>query len=618
MHTHTSVRDDAAPPGDPGSDAIVDLVGVRRMFGPATGLAALTLSVPAGSVTVLVGPNGAGKTTALRVITGALKTEAGTARVFGIDPAGPDGEQVRLRCGVVAAKPALYDRLTGRDNLRYAAELFGMGRDASVEDAADRFGIHDALDLRVGGYSTGMKTRLALARAVLHDPDLLLLDEPTSGLDPESAHAVLALVDGMAADGKTVVMCTHLLLEAEGLADEVVMMEDGKAVMAGRPEELMLQFWPHPMVVFGAEVRRQPRPPPAHARRALLHPGRRLEPGRDPGRRPGPGAGAGRVHGRGRRPPDQGRPPTSPRWRSSTSGCASGERRFWSNSVPPMSLSLQNPGPAVNRARMWAVARNDLRQLAKSPDFWAPMVVLAALFFVVIPVILLLTISNLGDIGTVAKVSAALDLLPQKAQEAVQGASAADQTSYALAVYLFAPLAVIVPMTISTAIGANTVVGEKEKGTGEFLAHSPASEREIYLGKLVASLVPGYLTTLIGFGMYSLAVNLIVGPNVGGWFFPTRAWWILMLWVVPPFLAITLSVVLRLSARVKSAAAAQQASGLVTLPLIVLSYGQSTGSLLGAGNSGLILGAVAWAIAILGLMRGAKAVTRARLLGIDT
>jgi ABC-type Na+ efflux pump permease subunit len=272
----------------------------------------------------------------------------------------------------------------------------------------------------------------------------------------------------------------------------------------------------------------------------------------------------------------------------------------------------------MNWARMWAVARNDLRQLAKSPDFWLPMLVLAALFFVVIPVILLLTISNLGNIGTVSKVSAALDLLPQKAQAAVQGASAADQTSYALAVYLFAPLAVIVPMTISTAIGANTVVGEKEKGTGEFLAHSPASEREIYLGKLVASLLPGYMTTLIGFGLYSLAVNLIVGPNVGGWFFPTRAWWVLMLWVVPPFLAITLSVVLRLSARVKSAAAAQQASGLVTLPLIVLSYGQSTGSLLGAGNSGLILGAVAWAIAILGLMRGAKAVTRARLLGIDT
>jgi ABC-2 type transport system permease protein len=272
----------------------------------------------------------------------------------------------------------------------------------------------------------------------------------------------------------------------------------------------------------------------------------------------------------------------------------------------------------MNRRRMWAVARNDLRQLARSPDFWLPMLVLAALFFVVVPTALLLGINELGTAGggTVQRVSAALDMLPQQAQDAIQGESPADRTSYALAVYLFAPLAVIVPMTISSAVGANTLVGEKEKGTGEFLAHSPASEREIYLGKLVASLVPGYATTLVGFGIYSLGVNLIVGPKVGGWFFPTPQWWVLMFWVVPPFLAITLSVVLRLSARVKSAAAAQQASGLVTLPLIVLSYAQSTTGMFGA-STGVLLGLVAWLFAIFGLMRGARAVTRPRLLGIE-
>ena len=276
-----------------------------------------------------------------------------------------------------------------------------------------------------------------------------------------------------------------------------------------------------------------------------------------------------------------------------------------------------NPA-TLNGRRMWAVARNDLRQLGHSPDFWAPMLVLAALFFVIIPTVLLLTITNIGNVGTVRNVSAALDLLPQAAQEQIRGDNPADRTGYALAVYLFAPMAVIVPMTISTAVGANALVGEKEKGTGEFLAHSPASEREIYLGKLIASLLPGYLTTLVGFGLYSLAVNLIVGPNVGGWFFPTRAWWVLMLWVVPPFLAITLSVVLRLSARVKSAAAAQQASGLVTLPLIMLSYAQSTGGLLGTGNAGFWVGLAAWTAAAFGLMRGAHAVTRPRLLGIDS
>src|SRR5688572_31802908 len=136
------------------------------------------MSVPKGTVTVLLGPNGAGKTTAIRLITGALRPQAGNIRVFGVDPL-EQGEAVRQRCGVVAAKPALYDRLTGRDNLRYAAELFGLGRDAPIEESAARFGIDRSLDLRVGGYSTGMKTRLALARAVLHSPDLLLLDEPT-------------------------------------------------------------------------------------------------------------------------------------------------------------------------------------------------------------------------------------------------------------------------------------------------------------------------------------------------------------------------------------------------------------------------------------------------------
>lgn len=271
----------------------------------------------------------------------------------------------------------------------------------------------------------------------------------------------------------------------------------------------------------------------------------------------------------------------------------------------------------MNRGRMMTIAKTELRQLRQSPDFWVPMLVLAALFFVVIPTTLLFVMVKVGTLPTAQRISAALDFLPAEAQSAIQGETAGDRTSYALAVYLFAPLAVIVPMTISTAVGANTLVGEREKGTGEFLAHSPASEREIYLGKLIASLLPGYVTTMVGFGIYSLMVNLVVGPRVGGWFFPTKQWWILMFWVVPPFLAITLSVVLRLSARVRSAAAAQQASGLVTLPLISIAYGQSTGSLFGASGSGLVVGSVAWVFAIIGLTRGARAVTRARLLGVD-
>jgi ABC-2 type transport system ATP-binding protein len=233
-----------------------EVTAVSRRFGAVEALSGLSIDVPTGAVTVLLGPNGAGKTTAIRIITGALTPHAGRVRVFGLDP-GMDGEVVRRRCGVVTAKPSLYDRLSGWDNLRYAAELYDLGRgraaDGRIGAAAARFGIDDALALEVGGYSTGMKTRLALARAVLHDPDLLLLDEPTSGLDPESAVAVLELIRGMAGAGKTVLMCTHLLLEAEGLADQVVIMQHGTSLVAGPPGELARRYWPAATVRISAE-----------------------------------------------------------------------------------------------------------------------------------------------------------------------------------------------------------------------------------------------------------------------------------------------------------------------------------------------------------------------------
>ena len=231
----------------------VEVEAVGKHFGTVPALSDLNLTVPEGRITVLLGPNGAGKTTAIRVVTGALEADTGSVRTFGLDPS-TDGEAVRSRCGVVSAKPALYDRLTGWDNLQYAAELYGLGRSAEgpIRTAAERFGIQEALDQQVGGYSTGMKTRLALARSVLHDPDLLLFDEPTSGLDPESSHAVLALIREMTADGRTVVMCTHLLVEAEGLADQIIVLENGTDLLTGPQEELIARYWPNQIVRFSA------------------------------------------------------------------------------------------------------------------------------------------------------------------------------------------------------------------------------------------------------------------------------------------------------------------------------------------------------------------------------
>jgi ABC-2 type transport system ATP-binding protein len=235
---------------------MVEAVDVRRTFGDVVAVDSLSLTIPAGSVTVLLGPNGAGKTTVVRLVTGALASHGGEIRVFGLDPSSDDGADVRRRCGVVPARPALYDRLDGWDNLRYAAELFEVPPDdvaERIDEAATRFGIAEALPLRVGGYSTGMRARLALARAVLHEPDLLLLDEPTAGLDPESAKAVLGLIDELAEQGKAILMCTHLLLEAEGLADNVVVLDHGRTLVAGSPTDLTHRFWPAARVLIDAD-----------------------------------------------------------------------------------------------------------------------------------------------------------------------------------------------------------------------------------------------------------------------------------------------------------------------------------------------------------------------------
>ena len=234
-------------------DPSIELIDVTRNFGAVRALDGLSLSVPAGSVAVLLGPNGAGKTTTVRIITGALRSNSGAVRVLGEDPM-IEGDQLRGRIGVVAPKPAMWDRLTGEENLSFTAEIYGVPK-STIYEAAERFGITYALDQEVGGYSTGMRTRLALARAVVHDPEILLLDEPTAGLDPESSRAVLEMIRELAGKGRTIVMCTHLLHEAEGIADQVVLMGAGKAQAAGHPTQLAAAYMKHPKVVVDAENR---------------------------------------------------------------------------------------------------------------------------------------------------------------------------------------------------------------------------------------------------------------------------------------------------------------------------------------------------------------------------
>jgi len=265
-----------------------------------------------------------------------------------------------------------------------------------------------------------------------------------------------------------------------------------------------------------------------------------------------------------------------------------------------------------------AVIRIDLYRLFKTKDYWIPLVILGGLFFVVMPAILLGSIGLVERSPILGQIGDIIGTLPEAVQENIEGDNPAARASYAFAVYLLAPIAIIVPLTISSAVGANSIVGERERGTGEYLAHSPLTVKEIYVAKLIASLIPGYLAGIVGFTFYSLVVNVIVGSQVGGWFFPTVGWLLLVLWVIPPFIAIALALILRLSARVRSAASAQQASSLVTLPVILASYAVASGLLYSPVVTGSMAGLIAWIIAALLLASGSKSIKRERLLGVSS
>lgn len=270
----------------------------------------------------------------------------------------------------------------------------------------------------------------------------------------------------------------------------------------------------------------------------------------------------------------------------------------------------------MNWQRVRTIAKVDLRQLFKSRDYWGPLIVIALLFFAVIPSVVLLGVTRIDNNEVIAQVSDLLGSLPASIQEEVAGRSPAARTAYGLAVYLLAPIAIVVPLTVSSAVGAHAIVGERERGTGEFLAHTPTSIREIYIGKLIGSLVPGYIATLGGFAIYSLVVNTIAGPAMGGWFFPTAGWWLLILWVLPPFLAVALAIIVWVSGRMRSTAASQQAASLVSLPVIILAYGIAGGVAVDPTRAAIAIGAVAWLAAVVTLTFGARIFDRERLLGL--
>jgi len=219
---------------------------LSRSFDDRVAVDGLDLEVRRGEVLALLGPNGAGKTTTVRMLNGVLTPDRGEARVLGLDPT-VDGDAVRRRTGVLTENAGLDDRLTARENLEYTARMRGYSIDEArtrVDAQLARFAMGEMADLRTAGFSTGQRKRLALARALLHDPEILFLDEPTSGLDPAATREVTDLIGTLAREhGRTVILATHFLGEAGRVADRMAVLDRGRLRALGKPDDLAAELW---------------------------------------------------------------------------------------------------------------------------------------------------------------------------------------------------------------------------------------------------------------------------------------------------------------------------------------------------------------------------------------
>ena len=218
----------------------VELVGLSKRYGGRVeALHGLSLAIARGEVYGLLGPNGAGKTTALRILLGLLRPTAGSARVLGARPGTPSA---LARVGALMEVPAFYPHLSGFDNLAVLARYSDIPL-ARIDPALDHVGLLSWGRANVRTYSLGMRHRLALAGVLMRHPDLLILDEPTNGLDPMGIAWVRTLVRSLAHEGKTVLLSSHLLAEAEQACDRVAILQRGWLVAEGRVPALLGEGW---------------------------------------------------------------------------------------------------------------------------------------------------------------------------------------------------------------------------------------------------------------------------------------------------------------------------------------------------------------------------------------
>ena len=222
---------------------MIEVHDLKKSFGEIQALHGVSFRAEDGQVTGLLGPNGAGKTTTLRVLYTILQSESGQAAVDGLDVRAQP-LVVRSQVGVLPESHGLYPRLTARENIRYYGELHGLqGQDLAerVERLMDLLEMGDIADRRTEGFSTGERVKVAIARALVHDPQNVLLDEPTAGLDVMSTRAMRRFIRQLRDEGRCVLLSSHIMQEVAVLCDRIVVITKGMVIASGTPDELRAQ-----------------------------------------------------------------------------------------------------------------------------------------------------------------------------------------------------------------------------------------------------------------------------------------------------------------------------------------------------------------------------------------
>ena len=232
----------------------IETLSLSRTFGPIQALDQVSLSVPKGIVFGFLGPNGSGKTTMIHLLLGLLEPSGGSAHVLGLDTL-KDGDAVRQRCGALLEHAGLYERMTGADNLDLYGRIWRMPAEQRAkrsQELLERFGLWERRNERIDDWSRGMKQKLAVARAMLHRPELIFLDEPTAGLDPVAAAGLRRdLVQAADDTGVTVFVTTHNLAEAEAMCGMVGVIRQGRLLAMDHPDNLRKRDGSQVVQVFG-------------------------------------------------------------------------------------------------------------------------------------------------------------------------------------------------------------------------------------------------------------------------------------------------------------------------------------------------------------------------------